>query len=148
MGSYAMYIALWYPQQIFWIILIVPLDFWNLLNMCCFCSLYIAIFILNHLHGVSFFFEICMLENVWALYCFGLFWIYCVFGVIQAEKKRVNEKQKFEEEALQSKLKVQELTSQNETLKKKVWVHYLKKKAFLFKWIFKTVISVLMHKDF
>ncbi|XP_078338802.1 coiled-coil domain-containing protein 150-like isoform X2 [Crassostrea virginica] len=39
---------------------------------------------------------------------------------LEAEKKRVNEKQKFEEEALQSKLKVQELTSQNETLKKKV----------------------------
>lgn len=40
--------------------------------------------------------------------------------VKQAEKKRVNEKQKFEEEALQSKLKEQELTSQNETLKKKL----------------------------
>lgn len=39
---------------------------------------------------------------------------------LEAEKKRVNEKQKFEEEALQSKLKVQELTSQNETLKKKL----------------------------
>lgn len=80
MGSYAMYIALWYPQQIFWIILIVPLDFWNLLNMCCFCSLYIAIFILNHLHGVSIF-EICMLENMCehyiALGCFE-FTVYLV----------------------------------------------------------------------
>nr|XP_034335863.1 coiled-coil domain-containing protein 150 isoform X6 [Crassostrea gigas] len=44
----------------------------------------------------------------------------CAFDIVQAEKKRVNEKQKFEEEALQSKLKVQELTSQNETLKKKL----------------------------
>ncbi|XP_052715806.1 coiled-coil domain-containing protein 150-like isoform X7 [Crassostrea angulata] len=42
------------------------------------------------------------------------------FSRLKAEKKRVNEKQKFEEEALQSKLKVQELTSQNETLKKKL----------------------------
>ncbi|XP_062594271.1 coiled-coil domain-containing protein 150-like isoform X2 [Saccostrea cucullata] len=39
---------------------------------------------------------------------------------LEAEKKRVNEKQKFEEDALQSKLRVQELSSQNETLKKKL----------------------------
>ncbi|XP_056014770.1 coiled-coil domain-containing protein 150-like isoform X7 [Ostrea edulis] len=44
----------------------------------------------------------------------------CAFDIVQAEKKRVNEKQKFEEEALQSKLRVQDLSSQNETLKKKL----------------------------